>query len=56
MSGNKPANHGIGSDADNERLSYHLTSLYTLKPIPDDLLSLAREIGARLQKPPTHGN
>lgn len=53
MSGNKSANHGIGSDADDERLRYHLTSLYTLKPISDDLLSLAHKIGARLKKPQT---
>jgi hypothetical protein len=56
MPGNKAVKHGIASDADDERLRYHLTSLYALKPIPDDLLSLAHEIGARLQKPQTEGN
>jgi hypothetical protein len=35
--------------ADEPRLRYHLTSLYALRPIPDDLLHLVRRIDERLQ-------
>jgi hypothetical protein len=48
--------HGIGGDADDMRLRYHLVSLYALKPIPDDLLSLAHEIGTRLRNQQADGS
>lgn len=38
-----------GTEADEVRLRYHLTSLYGLRPIPDDLLGLVRQIDERLQ-------
>jgi hypothetical protein len=38
-----------GKAADEARLRYHLTSLYALRPIPDDLLNLVRRIDERLQ-------
>lgn len=38
-----------GTEADDARLRYHLTSLYGLGPIPDDLLSLVKQIDERLQ-------
>jgi hypothetical protein len=56
MSRNKSSQHGIGGDADDMRLRYHLVSLYALKPIPDDLLSLAHEIGTRLRNQQADGS
>jgi len=48
MSGcNKKRERKVEADV---RLRYHLTSLYALRPIPDDLVTLAREIGTRLEK------
>ena len=38
-----------GTEADDTRLRYHLTSLYALRPIPDDLLGLVKQIDERLQ-------
>lgn len=35
------------TDADTAKLRYHLTSLYALRPIPDDMLRLVEQIGAR---------
>ena len=39
----RPAN----VDADTAKLRYHLTSLYALRPLPDDMLRLVEQIGAR---------
>lgn len=36
-------------EADTVRLRYHLTSLYALRPLPDDLLRLIEQIGARAE-------
>jgi hypothetical protein len=49
MSGNEQMRE-FKVEADDVRLRYHLTSLYALRPIPDDLLMLVREIGARIEK------
>jgi hypothetical protein len=49
MSGSKQIRKGEGEEADDVRLRYHLTSLYALSPIPDDLMKLVREIGTRLE-------
>ena len=49
MSVNKQARE-IEVENDDARLRYHLTSLYTLRPIPDDLLMLVREIGGQLER------
>ena len=38
-----------GTEADDARIRYHLTSLYALRPLPDDLLQLVRRVGERLQ-------
>jgi hypothetical protein len=38
-----------GTEADEARLSYHLISLYGLRPIPDDLLSLVKQIDECVQ-------
>jgi hypothetical protein len=35
-------------EAEDPRLRYHLTSLYALRPIPDDLLQLVHELGKRV--------
>jgi hypothetical protein len=35
-------------EAEDPRLRYHLTSLYTLRPIPADLLQLVHELGKRV--------
>lgn len=40
-------------DADTARLRYHLTSLYALRPIPEDMLRLVEQLDARLDD--THG-
>jgi hypothetical protein len=45
------ANRSWGK-ADDARLRYHLTSLYALRPIPDDLLQLVIKLGARLETEP----
>lgn len=37
----------VSLDVDTARLRYHLTSLYALRPIPDDMLSLVEQIDAR---------
>ena len=34
--------------ADTATLRYHLTSLYALRPIPDDMLRLVEQIEARV--------
>lgn len=39
-----------GTEADVARLRYHLTALYTLRPIPDDLLELVKQLDERLQE------
>jgi hypothetical protein len=41
--------HEYGTEADDTRLRYHLTALYALRPIPDDLLQLVEQIDERLQ-------
>lgn len=50
MSGSKQIRESEAEEADNARLRYHLTSLYALRPIPDDLMTLVREIGKRFEK------
>jgi hypothetical protein len=35
-------------EAQDPQLRYHLTSLYALRPIPDDLLQLVHEFGKRV--------
>jgi hypothetical protein len=37
------------AEVDTAELRYHLTSLYALRPIPDDLLRLIEQIDTRLQ-------
>jgi hypothetical protein len=49
MSGSNQMRESEGDGADDTRLRYHLTSLYALRPIPDDLMTLVREIGKRLE-------
>jgi hypothetical protein len=49
MSGNKTVNSKASIQADTARLRYHLTSLYALRPTPDDLLRLIEKIGARAE-------
>jgi hypothetical protein len=36
------------TEGDTATLRYHLTSLYALRPIPDDMVRLIEEIGARI--------
>jgi hypothetical protein len=50
MSGRKQIRESEAEKADDARLRYHLTSLYALRPIPDDLMTLVREIGKRSEK------
>ena len=47
MSGYDSQNRWSRAETHDKRLSYHLTSLYGLRPIPEDLMELVREIGAR---------
>lgn len=49
MSGTKRITREIKVDADDTRLRYHLTSLYALKPIPDELLTLVRQVAAQVE-------
>lgn len=51
MSGNNWPKCGGGTQANDTRLRYHLTSLYALRPVPQDLMELVREIGARAATP-----
>jgi hypothetical protein len=48
MSGSKPLQKSeLQAAANDTRLRYHLTSLYGLRPIPDDLMELVQRIGSR---------
>jgi hypothetical protein len=47
MSVNSSQKRGSRAEAGDARLRYHLTSLYALRPIPEDLMELVREIGTR---------
>jgi hypothetical protein len=38
---------GEPASPDVSRLRYHLTNLYTLRPVPEDFLTLVREIQLR---------
>jgi hypothetical protein len=50
-SGNKMT-RAATADVDTAKLRYHLTSLYALRPLPDDMLRLVEEIGARHEGAP----
>jgi hypothetical protein len=49
MSGTKRITREIKVADDDARLHYHLTSLYALKPIPDELLQLVGKVAARIE-------
>jgi hypothetical protein len=43
-------------EGDTARLRYHLTSLYALRPIPEDMLRLVEQIDARREDAPGEGS
>lgn len=38
------------AEVDTATLRYHLSSLYALRPIPDEMVRLIEELGARLER------
>jgi hypothetical protein len=49
MASGKKMHHDAHVEADTAKLRYHLTSLYGLRPLPDDMLTLVEQIGARVE-------